>query len=416
MTAENKKCVLGSLIEMQKGYAFKSNWYSDSGRKIVKVSNFTENSVEASQLVRIPESIAEEYSRYKLKRGDVIVQTVGSWPSSPKSVVGKAVRIPNEVDGALLNQNAVKLVPRDKLDRGFLFYLLQSERFKNYIVGTAQGAAKQASITLDSIRNFSLSLPKLSVQRKIAAILSEVDHSIEKSREIVGQTQQLKKGLMQQLLTRGIAHTAFKLTEVGEIPEEWEIFSLGGVAEVSGGATPSTKIVDYWNGEIPFVTPTDVTNLEDGNTLTSTEKSITKAGFNSISAKCVPAGSVLVTSRATIGKCCINAIPVVTNQGFINLVCKSELYNFYALYLARSLKKEFERLSDGSTFRELARKSARKVRIALPPLSEQKKSASILLTLDEKIKAEKQRNELLHYLKRGLADALLTGKVRVKVT
>lgn len=77
MTAETEECALGSLVGMQKGYAFKSKWYSDSGREIVKVSNFTEDSVDASELVRIPESIAEEYSRYKLKRGDIIVQTVG---------------------------------------------------------------------------------------------------------------------------------------------------------------------------------------------------------------------------------------------------------------------------------------------------------------------------------------------------
>jgi type I restriction enzyme S subunit len=139
---------LGDLVETQKGYAFKSGWYCGAGRPIVKVSDFTYDSVDSSSLVCIPESTAIDYLKYELRTGDVVVQTVGSWPTNPASVVGKCVRIPVEVAGALLNQNAVKLTPADSFDRTFLFYLLRNEDFKTYIIGTAQGAASQAAITL----------------------------------------------------------------------------------------------------------------------------------------------------------------------------------------------------------------------------------------------------------------------------
>ena len=80
--------VLGDYISTQKGFAFKSTWFVNSGRKIVKVSDFTEDSISPTNLVKIPDDLAEQYSRYSLTVGDVVIQTVGSWPSNPASVVG----------------------------------------------------------------------------------------------------------------------------------------------------------------------------------------------------------------------------------------------------------------------------------------------------------------------------------------
>jgi type I restriction enzyme S subunit len=150
---------LGDLVETQKGFAFKSGWYCNKGRPIVKVSDFTQNSVDPFNLVCISEIIAADYLKYELDTDDVVVQTVGSWPSNPASVVGKCVRVPSSIAGALLNQNAVKLSPRDGLDRRFLFYLLRSNDFKTYIIGTAQGAASQAAITLEAIRGYAFERP-----------------------------------------------------------------------------------------------------------------------------------------------------------------------------------------------------------------------------------------------------------------
>jgi type I restriction enzyme S subunit len=133
-----EKAALGEVVTTQKGYAFKSAWYTDSGRPIVKVSDFTDDSVYCGDLICIPEEVTKDYLQYELGTRDVVVQTVGSWPSNPASVVGKCVRIPKNAAGALLNQNAVKLTPSSRIDSGFLYYLLRNEDFKTYIVGTAQ--------------------------------------------------------------------------------------------------------------------------------------------------------------------------------------------------------------------------------------------------------------------------------------
>lgn len=115
----------------------------------------------------------------------------------------------------------------------------------------------------------------------------------------------------------------YKLTEIGEILEEWEVVRLGDedICEVVSGGTPSTNVKEYWSGTIPFVIPTDVTNLKN-NFLEKTATYITELGLKNSSAKLIPEGAILLTSRATIGFCAINKVPVTTNQGFATLICK----------------------------------------------------------------------------------------------
>lgn len=234
-----QRASLGSLIDTQKGYAFKSGWYCETGRRIVKVSNFTEDSIESSGLTCIPESTAAEYLKYQLRVGDVIVQTVGSWPNNPASVVGKCVRTPSEVAGSLLNQNAVKLSPSTHLEKQFLFYLLRNEDFKTYIVGTAQGAASQAAITLEAIRGYEFNLPPLSVQQRIAGILSAYDEQIENSQRRINILESIARALYREwfVLFRFPGHENHPrvTSSLGEIPEGWEVKKLEQLASIKGG-------------------------------------------------------------------------------------------------------------------------------------------------------------------------------------
>jgi type I restriction enzyme S subunit len=150
---------LGKYIKTQKGYAFKSSWYQETGVKIVKVSNFTDDSIDINNLISIPEDIAEKYKKYQLFLNDIIIQTVGSWASNPQSVVGKVIKVPEIASKSLLNQNAVKIIPIEPLNNTFLYYILKNDEFKNYIINCAQGAASQASITLEAIKEFKVILP-----------------------------------------------------------------------------------------------------------------------------------------------------------------------------------------------------------------------------------------------------------------
>ena len=170
---------INDYITTLKGFAFKSAWYTESGIPIVKVSDFTQDSVSPDKVSFIPIETSSDFEKYKLQKGDLLIQTVGSWEHNPNSVVGKVVKVPEILNDSLLNQNIVKIIPNDTIDKNFLYYLLKNDVFKGYILNTAQGAANQASITLESIRAFKFTYKNKTTQRKIASILSAYDDLIE---------------------------------------------------------------------------------------------------------------------------------------------------------------------------------------------------------------------------------------------
>ena len=250
-----KTTTLGEHIATQKGFAFKSGWFCDSGRPVVKVKDFTANYVDPNEVTHVSEEIAAQHLKYQLRTGDVVIQTVGSWPSAPASVVGKCVRIPRTVDRALLNQNAVKISPSSSLDGGFLYYSLKNPAYGEYIVGTAQGAASQAAITLEAIRAYKINLPDLPTQRKIAGILSAYDDLIENNLRRIKILEQMAQSLYREWFVhyRFPGHEAAKFVDspLGQIPKGWKVTSLGDLVEIRKGKNITKTTIR--EGSIPVV-------------------------------------------------------------------------------------------------------------------------------------------------------------------
>ena len=143
---------LGDVISTLKGFAFKSSHYVDIGHPIVRASNFTLDSISDEDLKYYSFDEASLYKKYTLYHNDILIQTVGSWEYNPNSVVGKVVCVPKNLEGAWLNQNIVKIIPNENIDKRYLFYRLKCTDFAKYNIGNAVGAANQASITLDTIK------------------------------------------------------------------------------------------------------------------------------------------------------------------------------------------------------------------------------------------------------------------------
>lgn len=232
---------LGNHIQTLKGYAFKSEWYSDVGVPLVKVSDFTADAIDTTRLTRLPSEIAVAFSKYELKPGDVVIQTVGSWPTNPQSVVGKVIRVPRQANGSLLNQNAVKIIPSELVDNTFLFYALRSLSFKNYIIGCAQGAASQASITLDAIRQYDFSFPSLDHQRRIAAMLSAYDDLIENNTRRCQILEEVARRTYEEWFVRfrfpGHENVSMIESELGSIPADWELATLSSLIDIDKGVS-----------------------------------------------------------------------------------------------------------------------------------------------------------------------------------
>lgn len=182
------------------------------------------------------------------------------------------------------------------------------------------------------------------------------------------------------------------------LPANWEIKRLDEVATVQGGSTPSTDEDEYWGGNIPWATPTDLTELQ-GNTISDTEDKITEAGLESTSTHVLPPYSVLLTSRASIGKCAVNTVPMATNQGFQSLIPGEELNTWYLYYVITEMAPYLESLGAGSTFSEISKREVQRVQIPVPPMEEQLRIASVLYNTGDLVET---RSELIEHLGRLL--------------
>ncbi len=180
--------------------------------------------------------------------------------------------------------------------------------------------------------------------------------------------------------------------------------------------TPDTKNEDYWNGEVLWATPTDITNLRE-KFIFNTKRKISNLGLEKSSAKILPSLSLLMTSRASIGFCAINLEEICTNQGFQNIIPNEKInveFLYYTMQTQR-IQNILNRYAYGSTFLEIPNKVVKKIKIYVPNMEEQKKIVQILSNIDDAIENDQNYSDILKEIKKGLMQDLLTGKKRVKL-
>ncbi len=297
----------------------------------------------------------------------------------------------------------------------FYFYWFQKEKEHIEIIG--KGSTFKA-ITKEELSNLSIPFPPLPEQRKIAEILSTVDETIEKVDESIKRTERLKKGLMQHLLTKGIGHKEFKDTEIGRIPKEWEVVRLGD-PEISEaiyyGIT--AKACSYKTG-LKMLRTTDIKNFVfDYHKLPYCKITDTR---NQISQYKLFEGDIIVARAGTVG------VSVLVDRDYEDVVFgsylikvkpkKEEIYPKYIHYFFQSyMYWSHIKKAQGSTLKNINLPLLKSLILPLPPLSEQKKIAEILSTVDKRLELLKSKKEKLKRIKKGLMNDLLTGKRRVKV-
>jgi type I restriction enzyme S subunit len=176
---------------------------------------------------------------------------------------------------------------------------------------------------------------------------------------------------------------------------EWKEYKLGEIAEIVGGGTPDTSNKEYWGGNIPWLTPKDLTGYNK-IFISSGERFITEEGLDNSSTKLLPQGTVLLSSRAPIGYVAIASNPICTNQGFKSIICNKDIVdNLYMYYWIKNNTELLQSLGTGTTFAEISGSVVKSIAISLPPLPEQKHIASILSSLDDKIDLLHRENKTL---------------------
>ena len=170
---------------------------------------------------------------------------------------------------------------------------------------------------------------------------------------------------------------------------------------VVGGGTPDTNNHKYWNGDIQWFTPSEIGR---DKYVTNSLRTISEEGLNKSSAKLLPIGTILLSSRATVGECSINKVECTTNQGFQSLIPKENFSKEFVFYLMQTKRKELIRKSCGSTFLEISANEVRKIKIAVPTSKEQEKISKLLALLDERISTQNKIIEDLKKLKSAIID------------
>jgi type I restriction enzyme S subunit len=258
--------------------------------------------------------------------------------------------------------------------------------------------------------------PKLKEQQKISSVLSNVDDTLQKTNQIIEQTQRLKKGMMQKLLTRGIGHTKFKKTKIGEIPEEWDVKRCIEVCkEITVGIVVKPASLYVKKGIPCFrsfnihenkIFENDLVYISDeSNKLHS--KSMLRTGDILVVRTGEPGTSCVVPSKFD-GANCIDLLILRVKENQDNYFLSRFLNSFLS-------KKQILRSQVGSSQKHFNVGHARDILVLIPPLPEQKQIASILSNVDTQIQKEKLHKSNLERLKKGLMQKLLTGQIRVKI-
>ena len=305
---------------------------------------------------------------------------------------------------ACVNQAITAVRCGAQLDAGYLLAILN---FKvEYWKSVASSSRKDPNITSKDIRDFIISYPPKAEQQGIAEALSNADALIESLDQLIAKKRQIKQGAMQELLTGKRRLPGFS--------GEWEAKRLAELADIRSGGTPSTIQPQFWDGGVMWCTPTDITALNAFKYLSNTSRTISTEGLKASSAEIIPTHSIVMTSRATIGECAINTVPMTTNQGFKNFVPFDSVDAEFLYYLLTTQRAGFIGLCSGSTFLEIGKTQLSGYQVQVPKIkSEQTAIATILSDMDTELAALESRLAKARQIKQGMMQELLTGRIRL---
>ncbi|MGN5087065.1 restriction endonuclease subunit S [Aeromonas hydrophila] len=320
---------------------------------------------------------------------------------------------------AAINQALVAIIPKkEALDSEYLLHNLNF--YVDYWKGIASSSRKDPNITSNDVKEFKLPVPTVEEQKAIATAVSDFDALIVSLEQLITKKQAIKTATMQQLLTGRTRLPQFALqpdgtpkgyksSELGQIPEDWEVFCIGDECHTYSGGTPSTSNKDYYGGSIRWITSSD---LNKGQ-IFEVEGRITDLGLQFSSAKEIKAGSFLIALYgATAGVCAISHVDAAINQAVLAVVpreCSSK-YLFY--WFSMNKNKIIEVYTQGGQ-PNLSGDIIRSVALPFPLKEEQTAIATILSDMDNELQALTQKLEKARALKQGMMQQLLTGRIRL---
>ena len=368
--------------------------YTDTGIPVIRGTNMSQGKFVAGEFAYVSDEKAEgDLARNQARAGDLVFTQRGT--------LGQVAIVPAGVfDRYVVSQSQMRLrVNASVADADFVYYACTSATFLKQIDDHAI-ATGVPHINLGILGRLEVPMPSLYEQQRIAGVLAALDDKIAANRKLASTADELARSQFRKFVGRSAA-------------SEMADATYGDVAVIGGGGTPKTRIPEYWDGDIPWATPTDVTGLEVPS-LSATGRTITREGVSNSSAKLYPAGSILMTSRATIGAFAIAENPVSVNQGFIVVNAKDPKHQWWLFHEMRSRVDEYIAHANGATFLEIPRGRFKALPVTVPDddvVAEFSTSASELHQVAVNAATE---SRTLVALRDTLLPRLMSGELRVR--
>lgn len=288
-------------------------------------------------------------------------------------------------------------------------------------------ANTQKNISMDDIPKLILTRPPVSEQIQIAAFLdretAKIDALVAEQQRLMELLNEKRQAVISHAVARGLSPNASMkpsgIEWLGDVPEHWDVSKMKWIAEMQSGHTPDKKIPAYWeNGTISWVSLNDTSYLKDHDYISETAYSITQLGIENSSARLLPAGVVVFSRDATIGRCAITTKPMAVSQHFIAWVCGEAMIPEYLLLRLRSMTGELDRLTTGATLKTIGMPDVRTLVTPVPPLQEQKAIIAYVtaqtVQLDTLTTEAQRAITLLQERRTSLISAAVTGQIDVR--
>jgi type I restriction enzyme, S subunit len=394
--------------EHKQGYYTKES-YTPIGTYLIRITDLGNPAIDYSEMPRL--NIDEkEFQQFKVSVGDFLFARSGA--------IGRYGIV-------IENYPAVfaSYLIRFRFDDAQIFtryfgYLYESDLCQKQLASITQGSSN-ININAENIKSLLIPFAPVPEQQKIASILTAVDDVIESTQAQINKLKDLKTGMMQELLTKGIGHTEFKDSPVGRIPKAWGFSTIGELAEQVKPGPFGSAITKSMYVESGF----KVYGQEQviAGDLKVGDYYITKEKYEELSAFQVGEGEILISLVGTFGQ--VLVIPSEFEAGIINprlLKLRMPKESVDPYFVAQQLKSEFvvdqlNRFQQGGTMGVLSGSTLRPVKLVVPPLKEQREISMLLSNFEKNIQIKELKKEKLIDFKKALMQDLLTGKVRVKV-
>ena len=397
-----------SAFDIQQGkQVSKKNRDGEHQRPFLRTKNVFWNRLELTDLDQMHFSEAEQ-SRLELHANDLLVCEGGS--------IGRTALWNNEVEGCLYQNHLHRL--RAKGNKVYpqygVYWLLYAFNVAKLYFGRGN-VTTIPNLSQSKLAELPMAFPPLPEQKKIAHILSTVQRAIEAQEQIIQTTTELKKALMHKLFTEGLRNEPQKQTEIGPVPESWEVCKVGDVSKIQSGGTPTRDVPENWSGgTIPWVKTGEINYC----VINDTEEKITQTGLANSAARLFPVGTLLMAmygqgiTRARVG---LLRIEAATNQACASITPTDEkqISSVFLYYFFEYHYEDLRTLGHGANQRNMNAALIRSFPLMFPKPDEQAAVVAVFESLDEKRVHHERKKTQLQDLFRTLLHELMTGKTRV---